>query len=105
MIRVALIFVFLATAAIAADLPMPITGAGASSSIHAAQVPCDHPVSRDVRIASLAQRLGVAPVDTARSGAVVLLSCDRKTAYDLFDIIDALLDRMDGPHQVGTPLR
>ena len=46
------------------------------------------------KLPALARRLGVGPIDKDET-AVILLIRDTGEAYDLFDIINAVLDRLD----------
>lgn len=46
------------------------------------------------RLPALAERLGVVPLAAGFRGSVVLRTQDG-TSYDLFDLVDAILDRID----------
>ena|SRR5262245_5381278 len=52
------------------------------------------PPERFVKLPALAERLGVKPVDPLTSGNILLTMKDGRN-YDVIDIINALLDRLD----------
>jgi hypothetical protein len=49
------------------------------------------------RLEGIAKRLGVQPVsdDTLVRNRVLVYMNDQKTCYDLYEVVNALLDRMD----------
>ena len=58
-------------------------------ALHTFQVPAD-PYAK---LAPLAERLGVKPVDEGAPASVMFMSQGK--GYDIFDVINALLDRLD----------
>jgi hypothetical protein len=47
------------------------------------------------RLPALAERLGVAPVAAGHTKATVLLHVKDGCSYDLFDLMNAFLDKLD----------
>jgi len=55
------------------------------------------------KLPALAKRLGVEPVTAAhKHGASMVLRMKDGTCYDVFDIVNAVLDRIDGVTDGGS---
>ena len=94
------------TSAVGAQEPTVPAGSAATGTTHAlmSQFKCQEPYPG---VAEVAKRLGIEPGvrrrDDADTGPHVMISACAKGEYDLFAIVNAVLDRLDNTISVAQP--